>query len=411
LFRAWRRFSLPSTFAALGYYNYRLYWFGQLVSFSGNWMQSVAQGWLVLRLTDSAFLLGLIGFIGSIPVLLFSLWGGVVADRVPKRRLLLVTQTLSMFLAFVLAFLTFSGRVRFGHVALVAFCLGIVNAFDAPTRQAFVVEVVEREDLVNAIALNSTAFNIARVFGPALAGIVVAAVGEAWAFTLNGLSFLAVLAGLLAMRLPCWHPDRLAGDPWERLREGLRYVRRSSVTLGLLFIVGATSLFGMAYATLMPVFARDILQVGAKGQGLLMSCVGIGALTGALTLATIGNRGQRGRLLVIGNLMLPTALIVFANSCLFPLSALAIAFAGAGLITQNVTANTLIQTLAPDALRGRVMSVWTLVIMGLMPFGSFQAGLIAERFGAPVAVTAGALVCLFVALLTQTRLPQLRHLP
>ncbi|MCC7354624.1 MAG: MFS transporter [Anaerolineae bacterium] len=402
--------TLPRTFVALSHYNYRLYWFGQIVSYSGNWMQSLAQGWLVLRLTDSPFLLGLVGFISSVPVLILSLWGGVVADRHAKRNLLTITQTVSMILAFVLAFLTFSGHVQFGHVTVIAFLLGIVNAFDVPARHAFVAEVVGKEDLTNAIALNSTAFNIARVCGPAAAGILVAVVGEAWAFTFNGLSFLAVIASLLAMRLPRWASNGTAGSPWQRLREGLSYVRHSPITLGLLAIVGTTSLFGVAYATLMPVFARDVLRVGATGQGLLMSSVGAGALAGALTVATYGSGGRRGRLLTAGNLVLPIALIIFANSRWFPLSMAAIACAGAGLITQNVTANTLIQTLAPDDLRGRVMSVWTMVIMGLMPFGSFQAGLLAERFGAPAAVTVGALVCLAAALLVQVRLPHLRSL-
>jgi MFS family permease len=402
--------TLPRTFVALSHYNYRLYWFGQIVSYSGNWMQTLAQGWLVLRLTNSPFLLGLIGFINSVPVLILSLWGGVVADRHAKRELLTVSQTVSMILAFILAILTFGGRVQFEHVAIITFCLGIVNAFDVPARHAFVVEVVGKEDLTNAIALNSTAFNIARVFGPATAGILVAAVGEAWAFTLNGLSFVAVIASLRAMRLPRWQPNGAAGSPRQQLREGLRYVRHSPATLGLLLIVGTTSLFGLAYATLMPVFARDVLRVGAGGQGLLMSSVGAGALAGALTVATFGSRGRRGRLLTAGNLILPIALIIFANARSFPLSIAAIACAGAGLIAQNVTANTLIQTLAPDELRGRVMSAWTMIILGLTPFGSFQAGLVAERFGAPAAVTMGALVCLATAIFVQVRLPHLRRL-
>ncbi len=402
--------TLPRTFVALSHYNYRLYWFGQIVSYSGSWMQTLAQGWLVLRLTDSPFLLGLIGFINSVPVLILSLWGGVVADRHARRDLLIVTQTVSMILAFILALLTFTRRVQFEHVAIIAFCLGVVNAFDVPARHAFVVEVVGKEDLTNAIALNSTAFNIARVFGPAVAGILVAAVGEAWAFTLNGLSFVAVIASLCAMHLPRWDSNGPAGSPWQRLREGLSYVRHSPPTLGLLLIVGMTSLFGMAYATLMPVFARDVLRVGAGGQGVLMSSVGAGALAGALTVATFGSRGQRGRLLTAGNLILPIALIIFANARWFPLSIAAIACAGAGLITQNVTANTLIQTLAPDVLRGRIMSVWTMIILGLTPFGAFQAGLVAERLGAPAAVTMGALVCLATAIFVQVRLPHLRRL-
>jgi MFS family permease len=373
-------------------------------------MQSVAQGWLVLRLTDSPFLLGLVSFIASLPVLALSLWGGVVADRIPKRNLLLVTQTIAMVFAFILAGLTFTGVVRYQHVAAIAFCLGIVNAFDIPARQSFAADIVGKEDLTNAIALNSSAFNLARFLGPATAGVLVAVVGEAWAFTVNGLSFLAVIASLLAMRLTKPAQDGQRGSPWLKMREGLSYVRHSSVTLALVLLAGASSLFGMSYITLMPVFARDVLHVGAMGQGVLTSAVGAGALIGALSVATLGSRGQRGRLLTVGNLVLPVALFVFANSHLFTLSIVAAAGAGAGMITQNVTANTLIQTLAPDELRGRVMSVWTLVVAGFLPFGSFQAGLIAERFGAPAAVTVGAFACLAVALFVQTRLPHLRHL-
>jgi len=402
--------ALQPTFRALRHRNYRLWWSGQLVSLTGTWMQTVAQSWLVFQLTNSAFLLGLTGFIGSLPILLLSLWGGVVADRVRKRNLLVATQTTAMLQAFLLAFLTLSGRVRVEHVLIMAAILGVVNAFDAPTRQAFTVEMVGKEDLMNAIALGSTLFNAARILGPAIAGVLVAIIGPGGCFTVNGVSFLAVIAGLLAMRLPPSPRVATSESALHNLQEGLAYVRSNSTVLSLLALVGTTSLFGMSYATLMPIFARDVLRVGAQGLGFLTATAGIGALIGALTLASLGRFRRKGLLLTAGNLLFPTALAAFALSRFFPLSLLCLMLAGWAMVAQNATANTLVQTTVPDHLRGRVMSVYTMLFMGMMPFGNLQAGTIASRFGAPFAVGLGATICALAALLILWRLPQLRRL-
>jgi MFS family permease len=403
-------FTMSQTFRALRHRNFRLYWFGQLVSLTGTWMQTVAQSWLVFQLTNSAFLLGLTGFIGSLPILLLSLWGGVVADRVHKRNLLVATQTAAMLQAFLLAFLTWSGKVRVEHVLIMAAILGVVNAFDAPTRQSFVVEMVGKEDLMNAIALNSTIFNAARIFGPAIAGVLVASIGVTGCFTLNGVSFLAVIASLLAMRLPPMLKAATSESARQNLAEGLAYVRSNGTVLSILVLVGTTSLFGMSYATLMPIFARDVLQVGAQGLGFLTAAAGIGALVGALTLASLGGFRRKGLLLTAGNLLFPAAMAAFAFSRSFPLSLLCLVGVGWAMIAQNATANTLVQTTVPDHLRGRVMSVYTMLFMGMMPLGNLQAGTLASRFGAPFAVGFGAAICALAALLILWRLPQLRRL-
>jgi len=402
--------ALPPTFRALRHRNYRLWWSGQLISLTGTWMQTVAQSWLVLQLTNSAFLLGLTGFIGSLPILLLSLWGGVVADRVHKRNLLVATQTTAMLQAFLLAFLTWRGLVRVEHVLVLAAVLGLVSAFDAPTRQAFTVEMVGKEDLMNAIALGSTLFNAARIIGPALAGVLLAIIGTAGCFTLNGVSFLAVIAGLLAMRLPPAPRVATSESALHNLREGLAYVRSNSMVLSLLALVGTTSVFGMPYAVLMPIFAQDVLKMGAQGLGFLTAAAGIGALIGALTLASLSRFGRKGLLLTAGNLLLPALLAAFAFSRSFPLSLLCLVGVGWAMIAQNTTANTLIQITVPDHLRGRVMSVYTLLFMGMTPLGNLQAGTVASLMGAPFAVGFGAAICALAALLILWRLPQLRRL-
>jgi MFS family permease len=402
--------TLSQTFRALRHRNYRLWWFGQLVSLTGTWMQTVAQGWLVLQLTNSAFLLGLTGFIGSLPVLLLSLWGGVVADRVPKRDLLVATQTTATLQAFLLAFLTWSGRVRVEHVLILAAILGVVNAFDAPARQAFTVEMVGKEDLMNAIALGSTMFNAARIIGPAIAGVLLAIIGTAGCFTVNGVSFLAVIVGLLAMRLPPTVTTATSEPLRRNLMQGLAYVRSNGTVLSLLALIGTTSVFGMPYAVLMPIFAQDVLKVGAQGLGFLTAAAGIGALVGALTLAFLGSFGRKGLLLTAGNLLIPALLAVFAFSRSFPLSLLCLVGVGWAMIAQNTTANTLVQITVPDHLRGRVMSVYTMLFMGMMPLGNLQAGTMASLLGAPFAVGLGAIACALAALLILWRLPQLRRL-
>lgn len=375
---------------ALRHRNYRLFFAGQLISLTGTWMQNVAQGWLVLRLTDSPALLGLTAAASSLPVLLLSLSAGTIADRVPKRRIMLITQSVALLLALTLAFLTLSGLVQVWHVLVLAMLLGVVNAFDAPARQAFTVEMVGREDLLNAIALNSSIFNGARTLGPAVAGVVVALIGEGPAFLLNGLSFMAVIFGLLQMRIVMPpKPARTRGGG--ELREGLRYIAEEPRVRLLLTQVAAMGLFAFVHIPLLPYFARDVLNAGASGLGWMSAANGLGALTASLILAQLGPEVGRGRLMQIASLLFSPAMIAFTFSRSLPLSMLLLALVGWSGVTTMALSNTLIQTIVPDSLRGRVMSVFTLFLMGLSPMGGMLAGLLAEGVGnVPLVVAASA---------------------
>ncbi len=371
-------------------------------------MQSVAESWLVYRLTGSAALLGVAGFASQIPVLFLATVGGTVADRANRHRILVITQTTSMVLPLILAALVFTGHVRVWHVFALAACLGVVNAFDVPARQAFVIEMVGKDDLVNAIALNSSIVNAARAIGPAIAGILVAAVGEGWCFLLNGLSYIAVITGLLMMSLPprlrSDHPKPALAD----LTHGFRYVRNTMPVRDLLLMVGLVSFAGMPYSTLMPIFADEILHGGARGLGLLMACAGIGSLAGALTLATRSTVRGLGRIVAASALIFGVALTVFATSKIFWLSAAVLLLVGMSMITQAASTNTLIQSMVPDAMRGRVMAIYAMMFMGMSPIGALVEGWIAERIGAPATVMIGGAVCVAGAIVFNIRLPKLR---
>ncbi|MCA1552975.1 MAG: MFS transporter, partial [Chloroflexi bacterium] len=373
---------LPNTFRALRHRNYRLYWFGQLISLIGTWMQNVAQPWLVYRLTGSPLALGLISFSQTVPILMFSLVGGVIADRVNKRRLIITTQTIAMTLAFVLAFLTWTGVIQVWEVALIAFVLGCSDSFDMPARQVFVAETVGKEDLMNAIALNSTMFNTARIIGPAVAGVLVATVGEAGAFTLNGLSYIAVIAMLLMMHVPtaAHAATSKSTSLWLNLKEGLTYVRANREARTLLSLMVVISIFGFAYSTLMPVFARDVLNVGAEGQGVLLSAAAFGGLVGALTLASLSHVKHRGWIVTGGQLTFSVGLILYSLSRNFVLSLMILPFVGGAMIMNMSTTQTLLQTNVPDHLRGRIMSVYMLVNRGMQPFSGLQSGTMATVF-------------------------------
>ena len=392
-----RAVQLPRPFSAFRHRNYRLFFSGQIISLTGTWLQQVALGWLVLTLTNSALLLGVVGSISALPILIFSLPAGVVADRLSKRNLLVLTQCSAMLLALVLAGLTHWQIVTIYYIVAVGFLFGAVNAFDAPTRQSFVIEMVGRKDLMNAIALNSATFNGARIVGPAVAGAVIAAIGTAGAFFLNGISFIPVIVCLLLMRVTSRAPTAGASMV-QGLREGLGFVRRNSRVASLLMLIAVVSVFSMPYAVLMPIFARDILKVGARGLGYLMSATGLGALTGALVISSLGDFRAKGRLLLTGNMTFCTMLILFSFSKLWPLSLGLLVVAGWGMMTYMALTNTLIQTSVPDRLRGRVMSLYTLMFMGMAPVGSLQAGLLAHWLGAPAAVRIGAIVCAAAAL-------------
>ena len=395
------------TLRALRHRNFQLFFSGQLISLTGTWMQSVAQAWLVYSMTKSALLLGSVGFASQIPVFLFAPFGGITADRVNRQRLVIVTQTCSMILAGILAWLTLSGRVHVWHIFLLAGLLGVVNAFDIPGRQAFLIDMVGKEDLMNAIALNSSMFNGARVVGPAVAGILVARIGEGWCFAANSLSYIAVLIGLLLMKVRSI-PRISNRSPIEDIIEGFRWVNRTKIIRSLLFLIGLVSLVGMPYTVLMPVFADKILHGGARGLGILMGATGVGALFGALTLAAKTGIKGLGRWVTITCATLGISLFLFSFSTSFWLSAALLLPCGYSMMLQMACSNTLIQTIVPDHLRGRVMSLYSMMFMGMAPFGAFFGGALANRIGAPMTVAVGGIACVLGAIWFGRALPELR---
>lgn len=399
------------TFSALRYRNYRLWFFGQTISLMGTWMQSVAQQVVVYLLTDhSKIALGTVSFAGSIPTLFLMIPAGALADRFNKRRILLTTQIAMMLLAFILATLTATGAVQFWHIVLLATGLGIANSFDAPTRQALAVELVEdRRDLLNAIALNSMMFNLARIVGPAAAGLILAFLHPAWCFALNGISFLAVIFALVRMRMPEGRPALQAEPFTVQLREGLKYIGGHTVVRTIIALVAVSSIFGFSYSVLLPAFAIDLLHIGESGVGILQTAVGIGAVSGALTVASLSRSRRTGLLLTAGSLLFPAAVLGLAFSPYLPLTLLALATAGFGFVTQNSSSNTLIQTIVPDTLRGRVMGVYTMMFFGTMPFMSLMAGGLAQWLGPSWAAAFGALVSLTFAVGVVVAVPALRR--
>ncbi len=404
------RFSVERTFAALKYRNYRLWFLGQLGSLVGTWMQITAQGYLVYELTRSPAYLGYVGFAGGIPSWVFMMYGGVISDRMSRRTLMIVTQTSMMLLAFVLAALTFAGTVQAWHIIVLAFLLGVANAFDAPARQAFVLEMVERKDMVNAIALNSMMFNAATAVGPAIAGIAYALVGPAWCFTINGLSFLAVIAALLLMKLKPIVKREHKASAVQELHEGLTYVAHHTIIRALILIALFVSLFALGYSTLLPAWAVSILGGNATTAGLLQSMRGIGSLIGALMIAALGRVNFKGRLLTLGTFLFPLLLLVFAAVKWVPLSLLVILGVGLGSMIVFNMLNVLIQTLVNDDLRGRVMGIYTLAFFGSGPIGALLAGSLANAAGEPFTIVLGALITLAFATYFYIRLPQLRAL-
>lgn len=405
-----RGLSLAQTFSALKHRNYRLWFAGQLTSLIGTWMQNVAQPWLVYQLTGSPLYLGIVSFAPAIPTLLLTLWAGVIVDRFPKRNLLVMTQTVLMLSAFTLTADYFLGWVQPWHIVILVLLNGTAQAVDAPARQAIVVEFVGREDLMNGIALNSAIFNAARILGPSLAGVVLALAGPGWCFFINGVSFLAVIGGLSMMELPKFTPKPLRGSSITQLREGLNYIWHHEAIRSLIILVAFANLFAMGYSTLMPAFARDVLRSGALGLGLLMTSVGAGALAGALLLASLGNFQCKGMLLTIGNFVFPLMVLLFAFSRWLPLSMLFLIGAGFGFMTQNATTNTLVQSIVPDELRGRVMSVYMVVFQGFFPIGSLLAGSIAQRFGIPAGAIFGGSMALAFSVYQIWRKPFIRRL-
>jgi MFS family permease len=394
-------------FRALRHRNYRLFFAGQLISLIGTWMDQVAEAWLVYRLTGSALLLGTVAFASQIPVFLLAPIGGALADRLDRRKILICTQSSMMLLTFILAGLTLSHRVHIWQVVMLAALTGVVNAIDLPARQAFVVDMVSRADLVNAIALNSSMFNGARIVGPALAGIVVAAIGEGWCFFANGVSFIAVIAGLGLMKID---RPRLAieGSPLENIIEGFKFVAQSGPVRALMVLLGLVSFTAMPYAVLMPLFADKILHGGAQALGLLMGCSGVGALCGALTLAMRKTLKGLSVWVAASCAGFGVALLLFSFSRLLWLSAALLVPAGFCMMIQMASSNTLIQSMVPDRLRGRVMSVYAMTFMGMAPLGALLAGSLAHKLGAPMTVGIGGVVAIVGAGLFGLKLPALR---
>ena len=398
------------TFSALRHYNFRLYFFGLLISVTGTWAQNVAQQWLVYELTNSALVLGQVSFIMAIPVWILGPWAGVVIDRTPRRTVLLITQTVQMLQAFALAALTFTGHIQVWHVMVLSAVRGVANAFDAPARQSFYVELVDREDLSNAIAMNSTLMSMGRVIGPSLGGIIVATLGTAWAFTINGITFLAILISLLLMHLAM--PLLKAPDqsPLADMKEGLSFIWQTRTIAALIVIALAVALFGASFTVLLPIIAGDVLGMGEVAFGMLSAARGVGSLLGAVVVAYLSARPRRGSYLNILNFVLPLSLAAFGLSRSYPLSLFLLVIVGIGITPQLSLTNMLIQSYIPDAIRGRVMSVYTLVIFGTFPLGSLIAGAIAEGIGAPDAILISAGAVLLVSIGLRLIVPELAKL-
>ena len=404
-----------AAFRALRHRNFRLFFGGQIISLVGTWMQTVAQAWLIYRLTGSSVLLGVLGFVGQAPIFLLSPIAGLAADRWPRRRVVIATQSVSMLLAFILAALTLTGhisaqRLRESEWEIIglATLLGVVNAFDVPARQSFLIEMVGREDLLNAIALNSSMFNGARVAGPAIAGIVVAVVGEGWCFLLNGLSYLAVIAGLFMMRLAKSKPVHDGAAPLEKLREGFRFARHTKPIRALLILVSIVSFMALPFSVLMPIFAVQILHGGASAYGWLMGAVGVGAMFGALALAMRQQLRGLGNVVGYSATALGASLVLFSASRWFWLSFIILVISGFAMMMQFTATNTLIQAMVPDQLRGRLMSFYSMTFLGMTPFGSLLAGAVAEHIGSPITVAIGGLASCLGGLVFLRKWPAVR---
>jgi MFS family permease len=405
------RASLSVTLRALRHRNFRIFTIGQTVSLIGTWMQQVAVGWLVYRMTESALLLGVVGFVSQGPGFLIAPFAGELADRYNKRRMVIVTQSVMMVQALVLAALILSGHVTIGWIVVLMAILGAATGFDIPTRQSFIIEMVDdRADLPNAIALNSSIFNAARLVGPAIAGFAIAALGEGWVILLNGISYIAVLAGLLSMRMPPRPHPRHHGAVLRRMGEGFAYAFGFEPIRAVLALVATVSLLGVPFSVLLPIMATDVLEGGPGTLGLLMSATGFGALAGALFLASRRTIVGLGRVIVFCAVLFGASLMAFAVSRWLVLSLPLLALAGFGMMAQMASSNTVLQTVVDDDKRGRVMSFYTMAFTGTAPIGSLLLGVLASSFGAPLAIALGGGVCIIAGVFFHRRLPALRVL-
>ncbi len=401
--------NLKLIFRALRYRNYRLFFIGQTISLTGTWMQQVAVGWLAYRLTNSPFLLGIVGFVGQIPTFIFSPFAGVFADRHDRKKMLLITQTLAMVQALILAVLILTGNIRVWHILVLSAVLGIINSFDLPIRQAFTVEMVEnRQDLGNAIALNSSMVNAARLIGPSIAGVLIAGVGEGVCFLLNGISYVAVIVSLLAMNVATKKEKSTNTNILLELKEGFNYAFNFSPIKSILLLLALVSLMGVPYQILMPVFARDIFHGGAQTLGFLVAMAGLGALTGALYLAARKTVLGLDRVIAFTACLFGVGIIAFSLSHILWISMLVLLFSGFAMMVQMASSNTVLQTIVDEDKRGRTMSFYTMSFMGMAPFGSLLAGGLASKIGAPYTLLTGGIICIIGAFMFAAKLASIR---
>jgi MFS family permease len=391
--------------------NFRQFWVGQTLSLVGTWMQSMALGWLALELSNSAFIVGLVAASGSLPILLFSLPAGVLVDRSDKLRLVKVAQTLLLLEAIALWLFTWSGHINVGWLLALAVFGGVVGSVEIPARQSLMIDLVGRDDLRDAIALNSSGFNLARIIGPALAAVIIAQLGIAWCFAANALSYLTVLIGLARVSLPPWHPPKVRAAPIDEIRRGLMYVTRERPVRALLELVTVFSVLGIPYIALMPVIAREQLGLGASGYGLMLTVLGIGGLSGALVLAAVGPRVRRGTVLSVSTFGFASLLLMLSFTHSPALAYPILLATGFLMIVNNAMANGLLQLLVPDELRGRLMSIYSLIVVGLpQVVGAFSAGAVARLIGVDRAIGIAAAIMLVYGALAFRRYPELRGL-
>jgi MFS family permease len=402
------KLSWKQTFSALRHRNYKLWFTGQIISLLGSWMQTTAQGFFIYELTRSPAFLGYVGFATGIPTWIFMVYAGVIADRYERRKILVITQTIMMLLAFILAGLTFAHVIQPWHIILLAFSLGIANAFDAPARQAFVNELVEREDLVNAIALNATMFHSGAAVGPAIAGITYALFGPAWCFTINGISFLAVIYNLIQMRFAPSTLKRVPKSVSREFWEGFKYLKTQKMIMTIMIIVSSSSMFGLSLVTLFPAWAVKILHGNATTNGLLQTARGIGAVLCSLVIASASKYIERGKVLTFGMFALPVLMILFSLNSSFILSAAILMVIGASFIAVNNLSNAVTQTLVSEKYRGRVMGLYSFSFFALMPIGALIIGTAAEHVGIPTAILINGLILLVIYGTLNIRFPQLR---
>ena len=394
---------------ALHHRNYRLFFGGQSISLIGTWMQQIAMSWLVYRLTNSALLLGVVGFSSQIPIFLFASIAGVYADRWNRHRILVVTQTLAMIQALILAFLTLIGTIHVWHIIVLSIFLGVINAFDMPTRQSFIVELIEKaEDLGNAIALNSLMFNGARLVGPAVAGILIGLLGEGVCFLINGISFLGIIFALIAIKVPERKKVVRASRIWQDLKEGYSYAFGFAPIRYILFQIGLVSFMGISYVVLMPIFAKDIFHGGPHTLGFLMAASGIGALTGSIYLASRQTILGLGRFIAYASAIFGIGLIAFSLSQVLIVSLSMMFITGFGMIVQMVSSNTILQSIVEEDKRGRVMSIYATALIGMAPLGNLFAGSLASWIGAPNTLIVSGIACIIGSLIFAMNLPQIR---